>query len=255
VPCREPLVSTAAEVLTLGVASLVTMAMGAGVAAAVPGGGGAQRSRAYAERHLIAAHAEEARDGGATVALRAVLHCGAAPFVRRGALTHLHSRSSPRSSNELSRRVPVDVVFPGTLFLPGAEMAALIRLGCLYQPRIAAWCVRRICCCWLQVLFFEHEFRNPSATDAVFVVETSSPDLVLVTDAAEWRVLRVAARLPGGAAAAEDDAVAQGNRLFLVGGETVRVPFKFLSLDPAAHMGPAFQVFPSSCLLDASASG
>jgi hypothetical protein len=36
----------------------------------------------------------------------------------------------------------------------------------------------------------------------------------------------------------------QGNRLFLVGGETVRVPFKFLSLDPAAHISPAFQVKP-----------
>jgi hypothetical protein len=31
------------------------------------------------------------------------------------------------------------------------------------------------------VLFFEHEFRNPSAADAVFVVESSSPDLVLVS--------------------------------------------------------------------------
>jgi len=80
-------------VLTLGGGEGVAIAMGTGVAAAVPGGGGAQRARAYAKRHLIAAHAEEARDGGATAALRAVLHCGAAPSVRRGALSPTFTHS------------------------------------------------------------------------------------------------------------------------------------------------------------------
>jgi hypothetical protein len=61
-----------------------------------------------------------------------------------------------------------------------------------------------------------HEVPNPSITIRTFLHRCRTEDRVFlqVTDAAEWRVLRAAARLPGGAAAAEDDAVAQVSRLY-----------------------------------------
>ena len=62
------------------------------------------------------------------------------------------------------------------------------------------------------------------------------PDVALVASTAEWSALRRAAGLAARAPGMEDDALA-GNRLFLLAGETLRVPFKFQSFDADAGTG------------------
>ena len=96
--------------------------------------------------------------------------------------------------------------------------------------------------CWGEACFFERAFRNPEDRDCVFEVRCDDPDVSLVASAAECDALRgigamggggdVAGSNPrgGGAKAAEDSQLA-GNRLFLLAGESVSVPFKFQSFD------------------------
>ena len=79
-----------------------------------------------------------------------------------------------------------------------------------------------------ELCFFEHEFKSPVNVDCVFEVRCDDPEVMLVASAAEWRGLREAAGMAPTAAGMEDDALA-GNRLFLLAGESVKVPFKFQS--------------------------
>ena len=87
-----------------------------------------------------------------------------------------------------------------------------------------------------ETCFFEHEFKSPVDRDCVFEVRCDDPDVALVASTAEWSALRRAAGLPARAPGMEDDALA-GNRLFLLAGETLRVPFKFQSFDADAGTG------------------
>ena len=79
-----------------------------------------------------------------------------------------------------------------------------------------------------ELCFFEHEFTSPVSRDCVFEVRCDDPDLMLVASAEEWKALRGASGLPAGVAGIEDEALA-GNRLFLLGRESIKVPFKFQS--------------------------
>ena len=81
-----------------------------------------------------------------------------------------------------------------------------------------------------ELCFFEHEFKSPADRDCVFEVRCDDPDISLVASTAEWRALRAASGLPAVAPGMEDDALA-GNRLFLLAGESLKVPFKFQSFD------------------------
>ena len=81
-----------------------------------------------------------------------------------------------------------------------------------------------------ELCFFEHEFKSPADRDCVFEVRCDDPDVSLVASTAEWRALRSASGLPPVAPGMEDDALA-GNRLFLLAGESLKVPFKFQSFD------------------------
>ena len=87
-----------------------------------------------------------------------------------------------------------------------------------------------------ETCFFEHAFRSPVDRDCVFEVRCDDPDVALVASTAEWSALRRAAGLSARAPGMEDDALA-GNRLFLLAGETLRVPFKFQSFDADAGTG------------------
>ena len=81
-----------------------------------------------------------------------------------------------------------------------------------------------------ELCFFEHEFKSPADRDCVFEVRCDDPDISLVASTAEWRALRAASGLSAVAPGMEDDALA-GNRLFLLAGESLKVPFKFQSFD------------------------
>lgn len=86
-----------------------------------------------------------------------------------------------------------------------------------------------------ELCFFEHEFRNGGAKEAVFEVRCMDPqnELRLVTSSMEWKALRAAAGMPPAALGVEDDALA-GHRVFVMPGESVLLPFKYQSFAVAA---------------------
>ena len=85
-------------------------------------------------------------------------------------------------------------------------------------------------------VFLRARVQIPADRDCVFEVRCDDPDVALVASTAEWSALRRAAGLSARAPGMEDDALA-GNRLFLLAGETLRVPFKFQSFDADAGTG------------------
>ncbi|KAK9823703.1 hypothetical protein WJX72_004791 [[Myrmecia] bisecta] len=88
-----------------------------------------------------------------------------------------------------------------------------------------------------ETVMFEHEFTNPLLTEAVYQLQISHPqELAVVTDPQEWRALQ--AMQPAGTIRGRplEDAVLDGDRLYLAAGETLAIPFRLRNL---RHTGPA----------------
>eukprot|EP00899_Mesostigma_viride_P003285 jgi/Mesvir1/12958/Mv05971-RA.1 len=81
--------------------------------------------------------------------------------------------------------------------------------------------------CYGELVFFEHPFRNPFGRQAVFNIECDDPELALVTDVEEWRLLRRVHDMAGGHF--EEDLFENGSQLFLAAHEVVTIGFKFQS--------------------------
>jgi nephrocystin-4 len=100
-----------------------------------------------------------------------------------------------------------------------------------------------------ELCFFEHPFRNGSASEGVFEIRCDDPDIVLVTSSAERARLRTLASVTDATYDEEDarrnkhldvrsnafidleDDAFDGNRLFLAAGESARLAFTFQSFE------------------------